>query len=111
MLWKYAAEVKGLLVGEAADPDIVSAIESSVSDIPEIDTVNDIRSMHMGPHDILMTMSLDFRDDVTAGEIEKIVTRIENKTQKKFPEITKMFIEVQSTAAHRENLKPADDAT
>ncbi len=95
-----AIEVKGLLVGEATDPDIIGEVHAAVAGIDEIKTVNDIRTMHLGPHDVLMTMSLDFRDGVKSEEIEAIVTRIEGRTRGKHPDIKKMFIEVQARGDH-----------
>ncbi|WOI56881.1 cation diffusion facilitator family transporter [Palleronia sp. LCG004] len=95
-----AIEVKGLLVGEATDPDLVERVETKVASLPEIDAVNDIRTLHLGPHEILLTMSLDVVDDVPSQRIEALVTEIETNIQERFPDVERIFIEVQSRKDH-----------
>ena len=56
--------------------------------------------MHFGPNDILVTVSLDFRDDVTLAEIEQTVSRLERNIRDRFPGIGRVFIETQSREDH-----------
>ncbi len=95
-----ANEVRGLLVGESADPDMVADLRSDLTAREEVDKVNDIRSLHFGPHDVLVTISVDFHDDVRAGRIEEIVTECERRTKKKYDVVRRLFLEVQDTEEH-----------
>lgn len=103
-------QTKGMLIGEAASPDIVETIRSRVAERPEILAVNEIRTLHMGPKDVLLTMSCDFKDDVLSQDIEAAVSDIETKVKARYPIIRRLYIEVQSGEAHRrlldEELKP-----
>ena len=96
-----AIEVKGLLIGESTDPDIIEAVRKGLSGIPEIETINDIRSLHFGPYDVLLTLSIDFHDDVTSQRIEEIVTRAERRIRERYPVVRRMFLEVQSRSGHQ----------
>ena len=57
--------------------------------------------MHFGPNEVLVALSLDFEDALQAGEVERIVTRIEAKLKAAYPEIGHVFIEAQSFDADR----------
>ncbi len=97
-----ANEVRGLLVGKSTDPGIADSVRANLNARDEVDAVNDIRSIHFGPRDVLLTISVDFRDDVRAGRIEEIVTDCEKRTKEKFSVVSRLFLEVQSASAHRE---------
>ncbi len=97
-----AIEVKGLLIGESADPDIVEEVRRRIEDLPEILSVNEILTLHLGPHDVLLTMSIDFADDVPSQRIEAIVTEAERRIRSRFPVVKRVFLEVQSSAGHQQ---------
>ena len=97
-----AIEVKGLLVGEAADPRVTDAIRQMVTDVPEILHLNEIRSLHLGPHQVLLTISIDFADDVVSQRIEAIVTRLDRDIRKRFATVHSVYLEVQSRDGHRD---------
>jgi divalent metal cation (Fe/Co/Zn/Cd) transporter len=52
--------------------------------------------MHMGPRDVLLNLSLDFRSSLSSDQVEAEVTRLERQIKAAFPEITRVFIEAQS---------------
>lgn len=95
-----AIEVKGLLLGEAADPRMTQAIREMVAEVPEIDHLNEIRSLHLGPHQVLLTLSIDFVDDVPSQRIEAIVTRLDRRIRDRFEIVNSIFLEVQSREGH-----------
>ena len=61
-----------------------------------VDGVNEVRTMHFGPSDVLVNLSLDARDNLSAGEIEKAVSALEDEIKARHPEISRVFIEIQS---------------
>ncbi len=48
-----AYETKGLLIGEAADPEVVAKVRRIVGVEHGVDRINEILTMHMGPRDVL----------------------------------------------------------
>jgi len=91
-----AYETKGLLIGESADPEIVTGIKDLTSSKSEIDTVNEILTMHMGPQFILLNLSVDFQDDLKAGAIEESIQRITREIKEAFPRVKRVFIEAEN---------------
>lgn len=102
-----AIETKALLIGEAAAPEIVSQIRSLIEDQPAIVALNEIRTLHHGPNDVLLALSVDYDDEVPAGVVERVNTEIEMSIKDRFPMIKRLFIEVQGAASHREEVQRA----
>jgi len=108
-----AFETKGLLIGEAAMPEVVSGVRRIVDAESTISGTNEILTMHVGPHDILLNLSVDFRDGVPSQDIEKAITRLEGQIKKAHPKVTRIFIEAQAWRADndgRSDLDPDHDA-
>jgi cation diffusion facilitator family transporter len=95
-----AYETKGLLIGESASDTLCHGVRSIISRVEGISNINEIRSMHMGPNDVLFAVSLDFVDNLTAGTVENTIYKLEQSIKEEFPEIKRLFIEVQSKRDH-----------
>lgn len=96
-----AYECKGLLIGEAARPEVVAGIERIIAQRPGIDRANELLTLHFGPEDVLVAVSLDFSDTLSSSQVEAAISEIERRIKQAFPEITRVFIEAQSWQAHR----------
>lgn len=93
-------EIKSLIVGEAASRVVQAGIREIVAseigaDRP-IRKINDLRTMHLGPHDVLVTASVDFQDGISARTVEDATGRLQAAIKSRFPEVRHLFIEVQS---------------
>jgi len=102
-----ALETKGLLIGEAAAPEIVEDIKQLVNEYDTIIAMNEIRTLHRGPNDVLLALSVDYKDDVLAGDVERTNTLMEIAIKDKYPVVKRLFIEVQSAQDHEEEIKRA----
>ena len=65
-----------------------------------VDGLNDCRTMHFGPNEILVAMSVDFRDDLTASDVEDTVARLEHAIRAAYPQAGRIYVEAQSFASH-----------
>lgn len=91
-------ETHGLLIGEAADPEVVAAIEDLVRAEPGVEHLNEVLTQHLGPSDVLVNLSLDMADDLSAGEVEALVTRLDRALKRRNPDVKRVFIEIQGRA-------------
>ena len=98
-----AFEIKGLLTGEAASEQIVTGIESIITGESSVLHINEILTMHLGPEDILLNISLDFKDAMSSGNVEATISGLEKNIKNKYPEIKRVFIEAQSWMAQEKN--------
>jgi cation diffusion facilitator family transporter len=95
-----ALESQSLLTGEAADPATRDGIEAIARVAPGVMGLNDARTMHFGPNEILVCLSLDFKDGLTAAEVEDTVAGLEHSIRAAYPQAGRIFIEAQSQASH-----------
>ena len=91
-----AYETKGLLIGESANRDVVRGIRAMAAQREEILGVNEVLTLHMGPEFILATLSVDFRDQITADRIERIIRDLDAAIKQAFPRVKKVYIEAES---------------
>lgn len=98
-----AAESKGLLIGEAAMPETQAAVRARLASDDRISSINEVLTMHLGPRDVLLNLSVDFRDGLSSEKVEAAITELETGIKRDFPEIKRVFIEAQSWLAHRAN--------
>ncbi len=96
-----AYETKGLLIGEAASPATVESVRRLVGRQRAIARINELRTMHLGPEDVLLNLSVDFEDGIDAEVVEAAVSELEDRIKNAHPEITKIFIEAQAWQAHK----------
>ena len=94
-IW-LAYETKSLLIGESADPEVVTGIRDIAAGHTGIEHVNEVLTMHMGPEFILVNISVDFSDDIRAGEIEETVARMDHEIKTDFPNVKRVFVEAEA---------------
>ncbi len=98
-----AREIKSLIVGEAADPKVqaglTAIIGGDVGTGKPIRHINELRTMHLGPEDVMVTASVDFQDYVTAKTVEEVTRRLQSAITARYPQVRHLFIEVPSEAA------------
>jgi len=94
-LW-LAYESRSLLVGEAADPEMVAAIRDIVLEDPGVTGVGPVLTMHLGPEDVLLNLEVVFTPGLPAEEIHAAVHRIERRINGPYPEVSRIFIEVEA---------------
>jgi divalent metal cation (Fe/Co/Zn/Cd) transporter len=98
-----AYECKGLLIGERASRQVLDGLSDIIDKQPGILRVNEMLTMHLSPQDILLNLSIDFKDQLTSQEVEREVSEMEREIKEKFPEIKRVFIEAQSWRGHQQD--------
>jgi cation diffusion facilitator family transporter len=93
-----AYESKALLIGEAADPDMVMAMHQMVEAKEGVTSVGEILTVHSAPDQITAMLSVDFEDHITARDVERLVCEIEKETAEQFPHVRRMYIRPRSPA-------------
>ncbi len=91
-----AYEIKGLLIGESAPPEIVNGIKEIAKSYPKIKHVNEVLTLHMGPEFILLNLSVDFADSLSAGDVEETVSRLDRHIKQTYPKIKRVFVEAEA---------------
>ncbi|MEK1890631.1 MAG: cation diffusion facilitator family transporter [Phyllobacterium sp.] len=92
-----ARESKGLLMGEAALPEVEQQILDLANKDPDIQKANGVLTVHMGPKQIVAGLSVEFEDHVQAPQIEACVERLEAALKTANPDIVTLFVKPQTT--------------
>ena len=94
-LW-LAIETKGLLIGESANLPMVQGIRDLVAERDEIEQVNEVLTMHMGPEFVLVNVSADFADSVPAEQVERSIAELDKAIKDRFPRVKRLFVEAET---------------
>lgn len=86
-----AREAKGLLIGEAADPQLIDGIRRAVSR-QGVTGIGEIMTIHNAPDQIVAAVNVDFDNRLSAGDVERIVDAIERDLQATFPAIYRIYV-------------------
>lgn len=90
-----AKETKGLLIGESADPIITASIKTMLESHKSINLAHEILTLHMGPEFILVTISADFKNDVTAKDMKQDIDNLVKQIKVAHPTVKRVFIEAE----------------
>ena len=100
-----ARETKGLLMGETADPQLRHNVLTIAQEDFAVHSANGVLTEQMGAHQVIASLSLEFKDHLTSDEIEACVNRIEAKIKQLHPEIVALFVKPQSKRVWLERMK------
>jgi len=87
-----AIEMKSLLIGEAASPALEARIRAAIHDGVEVTRVIHLRTMHLGPDDVLVATKLEF-SAATVPELARAIDAVEARVRTSVPEARLMFVE------------------
>ena len=94
-IW-LAIETKSLLIGESANNEVNQEIHAIAASYPGIEHVNEVLTLHMGPGFILVNISIDFIDQISAVEVEQTIAAIDLEIKAKSVLVRRVFIEAES---------------
>jgi cation diffusion facilitator family transporter len=90
-----AYESRSLLVGEAAGQELVAAVREIALSDPAVIGLGAVLTMHLGPEEVLLNIEVQFTQGLPAEDIHAAVHRIEERISEPFPEVSRVFIEVE----------------
>ncbi|WP_126454680.1 cation diffusion facilitator family transporter [Sulfuriflexus mobilis] len=94
-IW-LAYETKSLLIGESAKPEVIKGIRQLLSQHEEIEHINEVLTLHMGPEYILVTLSVDFNNAIKMGQLEALIKTITSQIKQDWPRVKRVFIEAEN---------------
>jgi len=92
-----ARENKGLLIGEAISRKDYKMIVKLIKEIPEVNKIITMRTMHLAPQDVLVTIEVNLIDGLDTDKIESVIDNIEQKVKQAIPYVnpSKVFVELE----------------
>ncbi|WP_068317644.1 cation diffusion facilitator family transporter [Polycladidibacter hongkongensis] len=94
--WVLAYETKGLLVGETASEETNATIRNMLEAPDAVEHVNEMRTLHLGPNEVLLVASLDFDNTLSAENVEQIIADLAKQIKAELPVVQRIFLEAQA---------------
>ncbi|ARH91494.1 MULTISPECIES: cation diffusion facilitator family transporter [Streptomyces] len=88
-----AAETKSLLLGEAAGPEQVAAIREAAVDGEVVTRVIHMRTLHLGPEELLVAAKIAVRHDDTAARVAEAIDAAEARIRAAVPIARVIYLE------------------
>jgi len=93
-IW-LAIETKGLLIGERANKEVIDSVRQIAESFDEVEKVNELLTMHMGPEFILVNISIRFRRGQLTREIEAVIQEIDSAIKAEHVLVKRIFVEAE----------------
>ncbi|MEU5214282.1 cation diffusion facilitator family transporter [Streptomyces sp. NPDC020742] len=88
-----AAETKSLLLGEAAGPEQVAKIRAAVVDGDVVTRVIHMRTLHLGPEELLVAAKIAVQHDDTASQVAEAINAAEARIREAVPIARVIYLE------------------
>ncbi len=88
-----ALETKSLLLGESATDEHVKAIAAAITNGPEVERVIHMRTLHLGPEELLVAAKIAVRHDETADEVARGIDAAEARIREAVPIAKVIYLE------------------
>jgi cation diffusion facilitator family transporter len=88
-----AVEVKSLLVGESADPDIEKATREIVREHPKLSELLNVITVQQGPGEVLVALKVRLASNLSGEETCQAINDFEVALKAKRPEVRWLFVE------------------
>ncbi len=97
-----AVEMKGLLIGEAASDEDLEAIQTSIAGTTHVNSLIHLRTMHLGPDDLLVAAKIDYEHSLTVEQLAKAIDDTEANLRAAVPIADVIYIEPDIRRKHTE---------
>ncbi len=87
------AQNRAMLVGRAADPELVAALKEEIRGTEGIRDVLEVMTMHLGADSILLAARVDVEPDRGAEDLEQVADEVERRLREAHPSVRHVFID------------------
>jgi cation diffusion facilitator family transporter len=89
-------ESKALLIGEGADPAVVACISEAAASDEALRGVWRPHTVHMGPREVLVTLGVELRPDLSADDVARAIGRLDARVREAVPDVKHVYNDAQS---------------
>lgn len=89
-------EAKGLLIGEGVDAATLQTLHELARQNPHIVQLHKPLSMYLAPEEVLLTLDVQFRPELSAQATEQAIDQLESAIQQRYPAIKHIYVETSS---------------
>jgi cation diffusion facilitator family transporter len=86
-------EMKSLLIGEAAAPEQQRMIRAEIEGTPHVRRLIHMRTLHLGPEELLVAAKIDLSPDLAAPDIAATINAVEGRVRAAVPIARVIYLE------------------
>jgi len=90
-----AWENRSLIVGEGVTKSERQKLIDAVEATDGVVSLIDLRTLHMGPDSVLVTIEAEFEGDMTTSELKQATERVDKAVRDTLPEADRVYVEAQ----------------
>lgn len=88
-----AKETKALLIGESATQSDLDIVDEVMKLYDNYEGYGNIKTMHLGPDDIILAFELNLNDDLTVKDVELFIPKVKKELRARNAKFTNIYIE------------------
>jgi cation diffusion facilitator family transporter len=88
-----ALETKSLLLGESATPEDQAKIEEAITAGPEVERIIHMKTLHLGPEELLVAAKIAIRGHETGEDIARLINATEARIREALPIARVIYLE------------------
>jgi|AntRauTorcE11897_2_1112592.scaffolds.fasta_scaffold01672_8 cation diffusion facilitator family transporter len=92
-------DVKGLIVGRAVPPSVAEQIKTAALKVEHVQQILDLRTMYLGPQQLLVIIEVHLNDNLNTDEIEHITDTVKHQVKTELPQARVIQVEVETPDA------------
>ena len=91
--WVLAAEMKSLLIGEAAAPRVRQVIVDTIESDSHVKSLIQLRTQHIGPEELLVCADVELASGLSTEEVARAIDALETVLRSRVDEDCAIYIE------------------
>jgi divalent metal cation (Fe/Co/Zn/Cd) transporter len=88
-----AKEMKSLLIGESAAPEVTAAIRAALEATSQVRRVIHLRTLHLGPEDLLVAAKIELDASLCFADVARAIDAAEARVRDQVPSARMIFLE------------------
>ncbi len=89
-------ETRSLIIGEGLSQEELAQLKRAILKVPEVKEVLEILTMHLGPDEVLVNVSVNFVDGLDTDRLEEAIDKVKKAIEETLPSVKKVFVEAES---------------
>jgi divalent metal cation (Fe/Co/Zn/Cd) transporter len=98
---KLGLDSRDYLIGRAAAPEDLAAIRAEIENAPGVDALPDLRTMHLGPDQLIVATWVAFDDGMSADRAEDVADELDRRLVGRLPQVPHVFLDPTQASASR----------
>ncbi|HTV98793.1 MAG TPA: cation diffusion facilitator family transporter [Streptosporangiaceae bacterium] len=94
---RLGMDSRDFLIGRAASDETIETICAEIENSPGIDAVLALRTMHVGPDQLIVAAQVAFSDDISADRAEDVSDDIDRRLADRLPQMPHVFLDPTQT--------------